>query len=100
MRGAGVNVSILKQADGTIYVGGMYFQQRYEVEYGPNKLKGNTHNGRCGIDLKLVAPGLYGGDLGCGMNRSTLYIKFEGEALKFDDILLPQTVLALLAVMP
>jgi hypothetical protein len=100
MKGAGVNVSILKQPDGTIYIGGMFFQQRYEVEYGPTKLKGNVHNGQCGIDLKPMGPGLYGGQVGCGMNVSDLYIRFEGEAMKFDDILLPQTVLALLATLP
>jgi hypothetical protein len=100
MRGAGVNVSILRQDDGTIYAGGLFFQTRYEVYYGRTKLKGNTHNGRCGFELKLVAPGVYNGDVGCGMQVSDLTIRFTGEAARFDGMAMPQVVLALLAVLP
>jgi len=100
LRGPSVSVSIERMADGFVEVGGLFFEDRYWVRISPEKLQGNTHSGRCSFEFKRAGPGLFTGDVACGMSVNPASIEFLGAAARVEDPILPQVALALLAVMP
>ena len=100
LRGPNVSLSVERMADGFVEVGGLFFEDRYWVRISPQLLKGNTHSGRCSFEFKRTGPGLFSGDIACGMSVSQAFIEFRGAAARVDDPVLPQMALALMAVMP
>jgi hypothetical protein len=100
LSGSGVNVSITREADGTVVIGGMYFQSRYLVRLASGKITGSTRGGKCSFELSAQGQGLYQGNLACGRSVDTFFIHLLGDAARTDDPVLPQVALALLAVLP
>jgi hypothetical protein len=103
LRAAGVSLT-LERKPGELRIEGLFFGQRVRLE-----LTGKTFTGRygsCSFDLAVApkTPGLYRGDVGC-MKRGSLpavgkaSMRLAGDAATSEPPL-PQTVLALLAVLP
>lgn len=100
LSGPNLSLSIQKMADGFVEVGGLFFGDRYWIRASPQKLQGNTHGGRCSFEFKRTSPNLFEGDVACGMEVNRVSIEVRGAATRVEEPMLPQTALALVAVMP
>jgi hypothetical protein len=100
VHGARLAITISRGSDGAFEVGGLFFDERYRFRLSPETLTGNARGGRCGFELKRASPGLYMGDVACGLDLSQMSVEFRGGAARVEEPMLPQLALALLSVMP
>lgn len=103
LRGASVSLAV-ERKPGELKVEGMFFGQRVRLELSGKAFTGRY--GACSFDLMASpkTPGLYRGDVGCmkgGASPATAKagLRLAGDAAGAEPPL-PQTVLALLAVLP
>jgi len=103
LRAAGISLT-LERKPGELKVEGLFFGQRVRLELTGKAFTGRY--GNCSFDLTVApkTPGLYRGDVGC-MKRGALpasgkaSMRLAGDAAAPEPPM-PQTVLALLAVLP
>jgi hypothetical protein len=103
LRAAGVSLT-MERKPGELKVEGLFFGQRVRLELTGKAFTGRY--GNCSFDLLVTPkkPGHYRGDVGC-MKRGALpasgkaSMRLAGDAAA-DEPPVPQTVLALLAVLP
>jgi hypothetical protein len=100
VRGAGVSLGIEKMADGSVEVGGLFYEDRYLIRVSPKRITGSSHGGKCAFDLKRTSPDRFDGDLACGMEITRVGLELFGDAARAEAPVLPQAAIALVAVMP
>jgi hypothetical protein len=66
----------------------------------PNEIQGTTDSSRCSFDLNLQSPGVFRGEIGCGMAVAVSTLQLTGQAASVENPVVPQFVLAMLAVLP
>ena len=84
----------------TLSVQGMFGQRQVWVTIKPNEIQGTTDSSRCSFDLNPSGPGVFTGGVGCGGLLTNCALQLTGEAGNLQTPVMPQTVLALIAVLP
>ena len=104
VQGAGGQVAV-ERAGAELRLRGSWGGRALEVSVSPGGLQGTLDGGACSFDLRPAGPDELAGTLGCALaggrrtsSRGTL--RLRGEAVLLPDVLQPQFVLALLAVLP
>jgi hypothetical protein len=89
LTGAGVDLTIVRQPNGSVLVTGYFADVPVRIDMTPDRLKGSA--GPNGFDLSWMGPGMY--------NSYAGLLQLTGAAGQLADPVLPQAVLALLAVL-
>ena len=87
--GPGVDVSIVRQKDGSVLASGTWLGAPLSIELSPDRIRGGA--GGNAFDLTWMGPGMY--------NSYAGLLQLKGAASQVADPLLPQLVLALVAVL-
>jgi hypothetical protein len=84
----------------TLSVQGMFGQRQVWVTIKPKEIQGTTDSSRCSFDLTPAGPGVFTGGVGCGGQLTNATLQLTGEAMNLATPVMPQLVLALIAVLP
>ena len=106
LRGAGLEMAVEREGD-ALRLGGLVRSRRVSLRLSPKFLTGTVDGGACSFDMRLASPGVYRGSVSCSPRRSqrlssvpTATLRLAGDAARVESPVLPQFVLALLAVLP
>ncbi len=97
--GDGVNLFVVKKKD-TVSVQGMFGARQVWFTLKPNEIQGTTDSSRCSFDLNLRSPGVFQGEMGCGMAVAVSTLQLTGEAANIAEPAMPQFVLSMIAILP
>jgi hypothetical protein len=89
VQGNAVDLSLLRQQDGSVLVSGIWLGAPVRITLSPDRIKGGA--GANAFDLTWLGPGMY--------NSYAGLLQLRGAAGQVVDPVLPQLVLALLAVL-
>jgi hypothetical protein len=89
LTGQGIDLSVVRQPDGGVLVSGAWMEATVRIEITPDRIRGGA--GARSFDLTWLGPGMY--------NSYAGLLQLKGAAGQVVDPVLPQLVLALLAVL-
>lgn len=117
LSGAAFDLTVEQEGD-VLHLAGIVDGRRVNVRLSPRQLQGTVNGGVCSFDLALAAPGSYRGFLSCPARPTPATrlgvpvrgvplpsidpaeFHLSGDAVRFDQPVMPQLALALLAVLP
>ena len=89
LTGQGIDLSVVRQPDGALLVTGAWMEAPVRIEITPDRIRGSA--GARSFDVTWLGPGMY--------NSYAGLLQLKGAAGQVADPILPQLVLALLAVL-
>jgi hypothetical protein len=97
--GYGVNLYVFRKGT-TVSVQGMFGQRQVWFTLKPDEIQGTTDGSRCSFDLTRKPEGLFQGWVGCVGQVTAATLRLSGAAADVANPVVPQLLLALLAVVP